>query len=129
MEPGTVAGHVILTLQYSREGSNWVGVCLELSTSTFADTLEQCQQELTELVAEHLNVLEETGQRERFFNEWGIKLHPANTSPKEIVLRSDGDPTWDDLIRGIIEPDHDLLLQPRGFPIDRAEGKQAPLGV
>ena len=98
MDMGTVAGSVILTLRYSREGENWVGICQGLSTSTFADTLEHCQQELIELVIEHLNVLEEIGQRERFFHDWGIELYPAHISPKEVVLRGDGDPFWDDLL-------------------------------
>lgn len=127
MDMGTVAGRVILTLQYSREGENWVGICQELSTSTFADTLEHCQQELNELVIEHLNVLEEIGQRERFFHDWGIELYPAHISPKEVVLRGDGDPSWDDLLKGVVEPSGGVFLQPRAFPIDQAKGTQALL--
>ena len=125
MAIGTVDGHVILTLRYEREGNKWVGTCHELSTSTFARTLKGCQQELAELVAEHLNVLEQAGQRERFFSEWGIRFYPTDTSPGEVILRRDGDPAWDDLVKGIMRPGEGPLLQPRAFPINQAKGKQA----
>ena len=77
MEP-ILLGYVTLTLSFEQEGSEWVGVCLELGTSTFADTLEECQEELQELVTDHLSVLEEIGERERFFKEWGIAVHTSN---------------------------------------------------
>ena len=48
MEP-RLSGYVTLTLSFEQEGREWVGVCLELGTSTFADTLEKCQEELQEL--------------------------------------------------------------------------------
>ncbi len=115
--------YVILTLGYTREDDNWVGICHELSTSTFADTLEQCQRELAALVVEHLDVLEETGQRERFFQEWGIELCSINTSPKEFILRGDSVPEWNDLFQGILQPNSGPLLQPRAFPIYQAKGK------
>ena len=68
-----LSGYVTLTLSFEQEGSEWVGTCLELGTSTFADTLEECQVELEELVTDHLDVLEEVCERERFFEEWGIE--------------------------------------------------------
>ena len=71
----TRSGYVTLTFSFEQEGSDWVGLCLELGTSTFSDTLEECQVELQELVADHLEVLEETGERERFFEEWGAGSH------------------------------------------------------
>ena len=62
-------GYVTLTLTYERGGNQWVGICLELGTSTYSRTLKQCQLELEELVVDHLNVLEEIGERESFFDE------------------------------------------------------------
>ena len=59
-------GYVHLTLRFHVEGTNWVGVCVELGTSTFAQTLAGCRSELEELVTDHLEVLEEIGERERF---------------------------------------------------------------
>lgn len=68
-------GYVLLTLQFQREGRNWVGICLELGTSTFDRSLEKTRAMLSELVLEHLNLLEEEGERERFFSEHGIAVH------------------------------------------------------
>ncbi len=69
------SGYVALTLSFEREGDQWVGERLETSTSTFADSLEDCRAELRELVVDHLEVLEEVGERERSFEEWGITVH------------------------------------------------------
>ena len=69
-------GHVVLTFAFERgENNNWVGTCLELGTSTYADYLHEVEEALLELVTEHLNLLEQYGERERFFREWGIELH------------------------------------------------------
>ena len=80
-----LSGYVTLTLSFEQEGSEWVGTCLELGTSTFADTLEECQVELEELVTDHLDVLEEVCERERFFEEWGIDIH-TDEVPGEFTM-------------------------------------------
>ena len=67
--PEEPVGYVDLTLKYEFEEDQWVGVCLELSTSTFGDTLEEVKDDLTQLVIEHLNLLEDASERERFFEE------------------------------------------------------------
>ena len=123
----TVEGYVWLTLKYEREGNKWVGTCHELSTSTFARTLKRCQQELNDLVIEHLDVLEQTGQRERFFHDWGIELHPAHVTSTEVTLHSRGDPAWNDFLKGVMGSGEDPLLQPRALLIDKAKGKQVAL--
>lgn len=70
-----VQGYVLLTLRFHREGRDWVGVCLELGTSTFDRSLEKTRRMLSELVLDHLNLLEEEGERERFFKEHGVTVH------------------------------------------------------
>ena len=82
MSPGFVA----LTLSFQREGDQWVGECLETSTSTFADSLEDCQEELRELVTDHLDILEEVGEREQSFQEWGITVHPTDDVLTELTF-------------------------------------------
>ncbi len=109
-----VSGFVTLTLSFELEESEWVGVCLELGTSTFADTLEKCQEELQELVADHLDVLEEIGERERFFEEWGITVHSSDKIPGEFTIRGSGD-SWNRLFEGSAGP-RGPFLQPRVFP-------------
>ena len=78
--------YVDLTLKYVFEEEQWVGVCLELSTSTFADTLQEVQNNLTQLVVEHLNLLEDAGERERFFEEHDISCHAFKPDSVSVTL-------------------------------------------
>ena len=120
-----LSGYITLTLSFEQEGSEWVGVCLELGTSTFADTLEKCQEELQELVTDHLNVLEEIGERERFFEEWGISVHTSNEIPSEFTIRGSGD-SWNRLFEGAAGT-RGPFLQPRVFPAGQAGQDQERL--
>ena len=79
----TIAGYVVLTCKFHKEGPQWVGLCEELGTSAFAPTIEDAQKDLKELVLLHLNTLEKVGERERFFTENKIKLRPAK--PREPI--------------------------------------------
>lgn len=81
-----------LTLLFHKETDGvWVGVCKELGTATQADSLEQVQRELIDLLQLHLNGLEEVGERERFFRENGITiLH--NHSHEEETIDAPTDP-------------------------------------
>ena len=88
--PRRVIGHVQLTLAFEREGAKWVGTCIELGTSTYARTLKQSQLALRELVIEHLNLLEEAGERERFFKRWDIEILTSTKPPTEVKLRAPG---------------------------------------
>jgi predicted RNase H-like HicB family nuclease len=83
--------YVHLTLRFHVEGAEWVGVCVELGTSTFAHTLAECRSELEELVTDHLEVLEDIGERERFFAEWDIETHPDPVPPAEFTIRCPDD--------------------------------------
>ena len=65
-----------LTLRYTREEDKWVGVCIELGTSTFGRNFERVAADLETLVTEHLNLLEEAGEREHFFAANGIEENP-----------------------------------------------------
>jgi predicted RNase H-like HicB family nuclease len=92
MERAQHKAFVILTLVFHEEDGAWVGVCQELSTSTYASTFEAARSELIELVELHLNELEDVGERARFFAEHNIKLY-TDDAPK-VVQRSvvvDGD--------------------------------------
>ena len=115
--------YVTLTLSFEQEGDVWVGDCLELGTSTYADTLEACEGELRELVVEHLNVLEEIGERPAFFEEWGITLHSTPDTPNQFTIRGSGD-SW----ARLFQDSTDALapfLRPRIFPIQDREGEAA----
>ncbi len=116
-------GYVVLTLQFEREGNKWVGTCLELGTSTFHRTLRRCEEELRELVTEHLNALEEAGERERFFQKWGIKFHRQKTTPHEITIRGSGE-YWDQLFKRAAAV-RGPFFQPARFPVRTPERQLA----
>ena len=76
-------GFVILTLAFRQDGRRWTGECLELGTATYGRTLKQTRDELNELVMLHLNALEDVGERERFFEQHGIRFYRDATAPGE----------------------------------------------
>jgi len=83
---------VILTLAFHREGKNWIGTCVELSTSTYGRGLDRVHQELLELIQLHLDTLEDIGERERFFQEHGITIytdHVPDTVRSDVHVDSD----------------------------------------
>lgn len=114
-------GYVELTLKFEREGSLWVGTCLELSTSTYSPSLDQVQSDLRELIVEHLNLLEDAGERERFFGEHGIHFSPVKPVAHEIRLPSIG---VDLLLQDVVP-----LYQPRIFHVGGSEPQTALAGV
>ena len=65
------AVRVILHYQFTREGNKWVGTCLELGTSTYARSKRKTEEALYELVLEHLNLLEESGERPTILRRMG----------------------------------------------------------
>ena len=79
-------GYVELTLMFEREGRKWVGTCLELGTSTYERTLERVEESIHQLVIDHLNLLEEAQERQRFFREHGITFHSVKPRPHEIRI-------------------------------------------
>jgi len=81
-------GFVSLTLEFHKEKKQWVGTCLELGTSTFNRSFPETNKQLQELVILHLNALEETGERERFFKENDIVIYPAKPRIDTIKLPS-----------------------------------------
>ena len=116
-------GYVVLTLIFEREGNKWVGTCEELSTSRYARTLKQCQRELKDLVIEHLNLLEEAGEREKFFAKWKIEIHPTK-APQEITFRVSG-PISPRLLLDPLAPGSPPFLRPTVFPLQHERRHEA----
>ena len=83
-----------LHFEFERYGNKWVGTCVELSTSTYARSRRKTSEALHQLVLEHLNLLEESGERNRFFDEWGLKLiiPPVDHEPSEAEEREPSPP-------------------------------------
>lgn len=74
-----------LTLDYQQEDRQWVGVCLELGTSTFADTLEQTELELREAVELQLNGMEDLGYLNEYLEARQVSILPLGPGEKEKV--------------------------------------------
>ena len=99
-----MAEYVVFAIKVEEEGDVWVGTCLELGTSTFADTLDECLDEIESLVGDHLNTLEALGKRERFFQTHGIQVH-YDEAPTEYSINGH----FSQLVAG-------SLLKPQVFP-------------
>ena len=112
-----IAGYVQFTLRFEREGSKWVGTCLDLGTSTYGRTLDQVHDALKKLVLEHLDLLEEAEERVRFFEEHGIKVHPTKPESHEISIPG----PWADPSLEALGP----LFQPGVFPVEEPHGALA----
>ena len=71
-------GYVILTMRFFQEEGQWVGDCEELGVAHCGDSLDEARAGLEELLALTLNTMASVGERERFFAEHGIALHPSD---------------------------------------------------
>ena len=58
-----------LTIDLERERDQWTGTCLELGTSTFADTLDGVRKELQEAITLQLNEVERLGFTSDYLEE------------------------------------------------------------
>ena len=69
-------GYILVTVEFKREkDGQWSAVCRELGTAACGDSFEEAAEAIHDLLALHLNALEEHGERERFFKKHGITLH------------------------------------------------------
>ena len=71
-------GYVILTFRFFQEEGQWVGDCEELGVAHCGDSLDEVRAGLEELLILTLSTMESVGERERFFAEHGITLHPSD---------------------------------------------------
>ena len=76
-------GYIVLTYRFQKEGRRWLAHCDELGTAAFGRSLPEAKSRLEELVWLHLNTLEDTGERERFFREYNIQLYTVR--PKKSI--------------------------------------------
>ena len=66
----------VLTLDYQQESGQWVGVCVELGTSAFADTPEQADLELREAVELQLSEMERLTHLREYLAVQGVPVIP-----------------------------------------------------
>ena len=66
----------VLTVEFEQEDGMWIGTCLELGTSTQAQTLEELQAELTDAVDLQLNEMARLGYTREYLKSQGAKGLP-----------------------------------------------------
>ena len=69
---------IVLTFEFSQESGQWIGLCLELGTSTFSDTLGQTRLELQEAVELQLNEVERLGFIQDYLSENHVRVVPVD---------------------------------------------------
>ena len=62
------------TFEYTEEDNQWVGVCLEIGTSAYADTLDEARQELGDAVVLQLGEAERLGFVSQFLSDNHVTL-------------------------------------------------------
>lgn len=66
--------YIVLTMIFEKEGDVWTGHCKELGTASFGDTIEEAEEILRDLIALHLNTLEDVGECDRFLKEHNVPV-------------------------------------------------------
>ena len=65
-----------LTMEYVLEEGKWVGTCLEIGASNFADELEDMKSRLFEAVDLQLSEVERLGFLEDFLQDHSVSAYP-----------------------------------------------------
>ncbi len=66
--------YIYITMELWKEDNQFVSMCPELGTASCGDNEQEALDNLSDAVALYLNGLESAGQRERVFEECGVKL-------------------------------------------------------
>ena len=76
-ESGALDYTIKLTFAYHQEAGQWLGVCTELGTPAFAETLEQMQAELKDAVELQLNGMAQLSDVKDYLSDNGVEIMPA----------------------------------------------------
>lgn len=66
----------VMTLEFIREADVWVGTCMELGTSGYAETLDEARSQVMEAVHLQLNEVERLGFIKEYLREHGVHSIP-----------------------------------------------------
>ena len=65
-----------LTMEYVIQEGKWVGICLEIGASHFADDLNEMKSRLFEAVDLQLSEVERLGFRDEFLQDHSVVAYP-----------------------------------------------------
>ncbi len=67
---------VLLTLELTQEEDVWVGTCLELGTSAYADSIEELRGEIADAIGLQLNEAMRLGFLDEYIEERNVRTLP-----------------------------------------------------
>ena len=67
---------VLLTLELTQEEDVWVGTCIELGTSAYADTIEELRGEIADAIGLQLNEAMRLGFIDEYIQERNVRTLP-----------------------------------------------------
>ena len=73
---GEWIGLANLTCTFHQEVENWVGVCQELGTSSYGDSLKEANEQLAEAILLQLTEVTRLGYVDQFLKERNVRLSP-----------------------------------------------------
>jgi predicted RNase H-like HicB family nuclease len=79
--------YILLTVRIAQEGDQWAAECVELGTAACGDSIEEARAAMADLIALHLNALEEVGTCERFLRTHGIAVHRTKQASGTVPVR------------------------------------------
>ena len=75
-------GYIEVTIRFFEEEGQWTAQCVELGTATCADSLEEAEEAIVEMVLLHLNALEDIGTCHEFLKQHGVRFHKGSADRK-----------------------------------------------
>ena len=63
---------VLLTIDLRQEENWWVGTCIELGTSSYAEALDDVRAEMADAILLQLNEVERLGYMQEYLREHGV---------------------------------------------------------
>ena len=67
---------VLLTLELTQEEDVWVGTCIELGTSAYADSIEELRGEIADAIGLQLNEAMRLGFLDEYIEERNVRTLP-----------------------------------------------------
>jgi predicted RNase H-like HicB family nuclease len=67
---------ILLTLELTQEDDVWVGTCIELGTSAYADTLDELRGEIADAIGLQLNEAMRLGFIDEYIQERNVRTLP-----------------------------------------------------
>ena len=72
---------ILLTIDFKEHSGQWLAECLELGTTTYADSLEEVRREIRDNITLQLGSVEDLGFMDGYLRERNVSLIPLAAPP------------------------------------------------